>query len=151
MDELKFSSMKSTDIDQVFEIDLKAFPDPWTKNMLADCIGKFNCEVVGTDNKVYGYAIFSTVLDEAELLHIAVDPSQQHQGLGSKLMERILQLASDKGVKHWFLEVRESNRAAINLYQKYGFQMMGRRRSYYKNQDGRREDALTMHKGAVNC
>lgn len=87
------------------------------------------------------YCLFSTVLDEAELLRIAVDPQQRGQGLASRLLRAAQETLVQRGTSHLFLEVRASNRVAQSLYQRCGWHSCGRRKNYYPLGDGH-EDAL---------
>ena len=81
------------------------------------------------------------VAGEGELLRIAVDPAVRGRGLGRKLLEAVTETAGEDGIQTIFLEVRESNRAAVNLYRSAGFREIGRRRGYYHNPP---EDAILM-------
>ena len=94
------------------------------------------------ENNVLGFAIVATVLDQAELHNIAIDPALQGQGLGRQLLDRVIeQLPAE--AKNLYLEVRVSNIPAIRLYQNRGFVQIAERRDYYKTEFGR-EDALIM-------
>jgi len=82
------------------------------------------------------------VADEASLLHIVVDKGSQSQGFGKKLLEYWLNELPEKVTKVW-LEVRESNVVAQNLYTKEGFKQKGVRKSYYKiANSNEKEDAI---------
>ncbi len=83
------------------------------------------------DGIVTGFACFRVTATEAELLNLAVLPLARRQGTGSRLLEHILQEAACRGAERIFLEVRESNVAAWRLYERFGFQPVGRRRGYY--------------------
>ncbi|PWF32529.1 ribosomal-protein-alanine N-acetyltransferase, partial [Yersinia pestis] len=78
------------------------------------------------------------VLDEANLLLMAIDPAQQGQGLGYQLLEASVAMLKNNPVQI-FLEVRESNLAAIKLYEKSGFHQIDLRKNYYPNSNGSRE------------
>jgi ribosomal protein S18 acetylase RimI-like enzyme len=71
------------------------------------------------------------VVDEASLLNIAVEPTQQKQGIGRLLLDEVLAQASAKKATTVFLEVRASNQRAIQMYQQAGFNEMGLRKNYY--------------------
>jgi ribosomal-protein-alanine N-acetyltransferase len=85
-----------------------------------------------------------TVLDEAELLTVAVHPAEQGRGLGGALLARFLEQAAARGARRAFLEVAEDNAAARALYGRAGFTPVGRRRSYFLAPGGRRIDAVVM-------
>lgn len=93
------------------------------------------------DDKHCGHAVVSLVIDEAELLMITIAPEYQGRGLGKVLLQHTLQTLQKKGATCLFLEVRESNKAAIALYETLGFCETGRRSGYYPTKKGR-EDAL---------
>ncbi len=88
-----------------------------------------------------GYCLFSRVLDEAELLRIAIAPAARQRGLGAALLHHAETALKAAGVAQLFLEVRLSNRPAQLLYLSAGWQQVGRRKEYYPLADGR-EDAL---------
>ena len=100
------------------------------------------------DNQVVGFGILSTVLDQAELHNIAIDPPVQGLGLGAAMLDHLLDNLADE-VASIFLEVRLSNFRAIRLYQERGFVKVGERRDYYKTALGR-EDALLMCREATD-
>ena len=86
-------------------------------------------------------AFLSITLDEAHILNVSVEPSLQGNGLGSQMLDHLIDDARGKGARQMFLEVRESNPAAIQMYINQGFNEVGRRRHYYPTVTGR-EDAL---------
>lgn len=87
------------------------------------------------------YCLFSRVLDEAELLRIATEPTAQRRGVASALLSHARSALHAEGTRQLFLEVRASNMPAQQLYQRDGWHMTGRRKDYYP-QTGGREDAL---------
>jgi ribosomal-protein-alanine N-acetyltransferase len=94
-----------------------------------------------TCDKVCGYVIALAAGPEWELENIIVDPAMRRSGLGSQLLSALLAEACVQGCKRMLLEVRESNLAALKLYEKHGFQESGRRTGYYGNPP---EDAIVM-------
>jgi ribosomal-protein-alanine N-acetyltransferase len=94
-------------------------------------------------SSIIGFFIFYTVLDEMHVLDITVAKEMQLKGIGSLMLDRIINTNAGKGIKHFFLEVRVSNSAAINLYKKFGFKVFLLRKKYY---DDNGEDALCMVK-----
>lgn len=91
------------------------------------------------EGDVKGFIVAQVLGDEWEIENIVVAASAQRRGLGSELVKELLNRARDRGARAIFLEVRESNRAARELYTRSGFVEAGRRRSYYANPP---EDAL---------
>lgn len=94
--------------------------------------------------KLIGFIIAQLTADEAEILSIGVDKNWQRQGVGGALVEALIGLARGKEARRLFLDVAESNQAALALYARLGFMRMGQRKEYYLFPDGRREDALLM-------
>lgn len=96
-----------------------------------------------------GFAISRAVLDEAEVLTIAVARAHQGRGLGRRLFEAHLGELDRRGVKSVFLEVEEDNGAALRLYRACGFRETGRREAYYRKADGTARAALVMRRDAA--
>jgi [ribosomal protein S18]-alanine N-acetyltransferase len=90
---------------------------------------------------VIGFAVFQTVLDEAELLYLVIDQVCQQQGNASQLLTHAFRKLLEQGVASVFLEVRESNAAARSLYQRLGFQACGLRKKYYQPLSGSADEA----------
>jgi ribosomal-protein-alanine N-acetyltransferase len=91
------------------------------------------------DALVRGFAVARVVGEEVEIENIVVDRKRRHQGLGTKLLEKMIERSRSGNASRLFLEVRESNPAARALYEKCGFVLSGRRRAYYTSP---REDAV---------
>ena len=101
-----------------------------------------HCFLIEDGGQVCGYCVLSVLFEDAEVLNVAVSKAHRKKGYGALLMEAMLERAIALGATQCFLEVRESNVAAIALYKKYGFSQYGIRKNYYE--DG--ENALTMKK-----
>lgn len=89
-----------------------------------------------------GFVLTRHVLDEEELLLIAVTPGARQRGVGAALIEHLFTAARARGTAHVFLEMRRGN-PAIHLYRKFGFEPIGERRNYYRMANGERIDAIT--------
>jgi ribosomal-protein-alanine acetyltransferase len=96
-------------------------------------IGETLSFVVEKDGRVIGVLRWRNLGEEIEILDLAVDPIRRRQGHAAFLLRNFLRHASRSASKKIFLEVRPSNAAAIALYQKFGFQISGRRPNYYRN------------------
>jgi ribosomal-protein-alanine acetyltransferase len=105
-------------------------------------VGEILTFVCEREGRVVGVLGWRNLGEEAEILDLAVHGSHRHQGHASFLLANFLDGAARSAVRGIFLEVRESNRAAIALYRKFGFQISGRRPNYYRNPE---ENALLMH------
>lgn len=95
------------------------------------------------DERAVGFALSRLLMDEAELLLLAVEPHARGAGVGRALIERTVGIAADKGAHRLLLEVRDGNQA-FDLYRDAGFGEIGRRRDYYRGLDGTTRDALTL-------
>jgi len=93
--------------------------------------------------RTVGFALSRLLIDEAELLLLAVEPHARGHGVGRALIERTVAIAAGKGAHRLLLEVRDGNHA-LDLYTEAGFGEIGRRRDYYRGLDGTARDALTL-------
>ncbi|MEB3768065.1 ribosomal protein S18-alanine N-acetyltransferase [Acinetobacter sp. MD2] len=137
--------MQNADVQRVHQIEVQAQTHPWTYQQFADAVESYQSTVVEMAGQVVGFCILQPVVDEANLLLMAIDPSQQGKGLGFLLLEQSIALLKNNPVQI-FLEVRESNLAAIALYEKSGFHQIDVRKNYYPQQNGGREHAIIMVK-----
>lgn len=136
--------MTVDDVVPVAAIEARAAGFPWPPSQFVDSYTNKNfCLVLEEEDRLLGFAIFSIVLDEANLLNIAVNPIAQGRGFGRALLVKGIEHLISRNVGKCFLEVRVGNTSAQNLYLSLGFQKVGERRDYYPAQGGR-EDALVM-------
>lgn len=99
---------------------------------------------IGKQAKPDGFILSRRVLDEAEILSIAINPAFRQRGLSYRLLKRHRETLTQFGIRILHLEVDENNLAAVALYRRAGFEVTGRRRGYYAQPDGSRTTALTM-------
>lgn len=127
--------MTPEDISGVLEIEMQCFSDPWSYEMIKKGLESSldTWLVLWEEETAAGYCVFRTIADECELLRIAVRPELRGRGLSKKLMDQMVFYSRQKEVKSIFLEVRESNDRARNLYKSYGFVEAGIRKHYYLN------------------
>ena len=137
--------MNASDVAAVAEIENLVQSHPWTKKQFEDSVNTYQVTVIEQQEQVVGFCILQPVLDEANLLLMAVHPSQQGKGMGYQLLEASLAMLKNDPVQV-FLEVRESNIAAIKLYEKSDFHQIDMRKNYYPKADGSREHAIIMVK-----
>lgn len=137
--------MQESDIGRVTEIERLVQTHPWSRQQFQESLTSYQCTVYEQANQVVGFCILQPVLDEANLLLMAIHPSQQGKGLGYELLDYSIQLLKNNPIQI-FLEVRESNLAAIRLYEKTGFHQIDLRKNYYPNIDGSKEHAVIMVK-----
>ena len=140
--------MTLDDLSGVLQIDRQSFPLPWPERSYRFELSKnpaAHLMVADLDEDgqqaVIGFIGCWIIADEVHISTLAVHPDHRRQGVGERLLLEMLDWAINKAIEMASLEVRESNRAAIGLYQKHGFIIEGRRTGYYRDNN---EDALMM-------
>ena len=148
---LHLRPLRLSDLPAVVPIEQQSFPTATkektyqyelSENMLAH-YQALTLRVMKRDERLVGYAGYWLIADEVHISTIAVDPYLRNRGLGELILLNILYLAFEYEAALVTLEVRASNQVAQDLYRKYEFEMVGRRRRYYKDTG---EDALLMTK-----
>ncbi len=132
---LIFSDINEEYAKELAELDKKCFSLPWSEssffkeasNPLAQYV------IAKIDDKIVGYAGFWEVVGEGQITNIAVLKDYRRQKIAQKMLEKLIEKARNKQLCTLSLEVRESNTAAINLYEKFDFIKVGERKDYYKN------------------
>ena len=139
------------DLDRVDRIMVEAF-DPrwgeaWTRSQVIGilAIPGVWLTIAELGGRATGFALTRGVLDEAELLLIAVSPEVRRHGVGTALLHAVMADCADRKISALHLEVRGGN-DAIRLYNEAGFTKIGERRDYYRGHDGKRYSALTLHR-----
>ena len=136
--------LTSRDLDRIMEIELAAYPFPWTRGIFEDCLRVgYDCRGVQLGPVLAGYSVLTHFVGECHLLNLCIDPAWQRRRLGSLLLEQALRTAISERCTSMFLEVRPSNEAGIRLYEKRGFRVVGERPDYYRSERGR-ENAIVM-------
>ena len=132
-------------VTQVAALEKLCFSAPWSEASVAgELDNPLSVWLVCVDRgKVLGYVGSQTVLEESDMMNIAVLPEARRAGIGERLILSLIELLKDRGSRSLALEVRASNTPAISLYKKLGFLQVGRRPNYYR---GPREDALILRK-----
>ena len=133
----------NTEFDQEISlIESRIHRNPWSQEQIKESFQNKNNLVIGVFNQdeLIGYCFILIAQTEAEILNIAIDINFQRKGLGEILLKECFERLKSQQAKNLFLEVRESNHAAKNLYSKMGFKTIGIRKNYYSNN----EDASMM-------
>jgi ribosomal-protein-alanine N-acetyltransferase len=130
-------------LEQILEIENVSFPSPWSmKAFKAEIQNPSACLWALIEDKVLsGYICFWMFDSEIQLINIAIHPEKRQQGLGEYLLTKMIEDCISKAKHYIWLEVRPSNAAAKRLYQKMGFEEVGRRKKYYMDTN---EDAIVM-------
>ena len=142
---MKIEIMNSSHVAQIANLEKLCFSDPWSENSIASELdNKLAFWLVAADgDRVAGYIGSQTVMDETDMMNVAVHPDFRRQGIAEALVNALVENLQKMGSHCLTLEVRASNIPAITLYEKLGFSEIGRRKNYYRNP---REDALILRK-----
>lgn len=146
-DRSKIRPMELADLERVLEMERKIFPTPWHKEHFEYELEEnpfskmFVLELDGTIIAYYGIWI---TFEECQITTIAVDEKYRGNGYGDKMMRDLIHIAKEENCERISLEVRISNEKAMNLYKKYGFEVINTRYGYYEDNH---EDAYVMMKG----
>jgi ribosomal-protein-alanine N-acetyltransferase len=142
-------SASPADVPALAALERQCFSNPWTQKQLRaetdGTRGRLTVLLRGAEDRggpsrgIVAYCMLRVVADEAQIHNLAVAPAHRRLGLGRRILRLALSLAARRGARTAHLEVRQSNRAAIQLYRGLGFRTTGLRRDYYANP---REDAL---------
>jgi ribosomal-protein-alanine N-acetyltransferase len=139
-------AMTELDLDEVTTLERSAYDFPWTRGNFQDSLrnGYFGMCVRHVTGSLIGYSVLMPVVDEMHLLNLCVAPPVQRTGVGLALLREAERVARGNRLIGILLEVRPSNQAALTLYERYGFEQIGRRKNYYPARHLSREDALVM-------
>ncbi|WP_462323569.1 ribosomal protein S18-alanine N-acetyltransferase [Desulfoplanes sp.] len=131
------------DIPELVKLETLCFPRPWTAKEFAACMAHDHFRALGivSLNAIVAYITFFVLVDELEIVNLAVREDHRRQGLGQRLLAKIIEYKEKRGLERIVLEVRKSNTAARRLYTLNGFVRVGVRKGYYPP-DG--EDALVL-------
>ena len=121
------------------------FDNFWSYDVLEEeleCDNSYVIVAKADENTIVGFAGLKVILDEADIMNIVVKKDFRHNGIGSVLLENLINYSKDLNLKTITLEVNENNLSAIRLYDKFSFDKLGIRKNYY---DGK-SDAIIMSK-----
>lgn len=139
---------RATDRDAILQLERLVFPDPWSADAIHGELVRPQAlplvidahphdgvphDGVPRESDILAWATFLTVVDQTELLRIAVAPSARRRGYGRRLLAHAFARLSSVGVTLCHLEVRADNQEAIAFYQRLGFSPIGKRRGYYRD------------------
>jgi [ribosomal protein S18]-alanine N-acetyltransferase len=139
--------MRPESLGAIMQIERSCFSDPWSERAFRQTLASGrSASLVALDRETatpVGYIVAWFVMDEGEIANVAVAPAWRGRGIGGMLLDSVLDLAGARGIMTVYLEVRETNVAALHLYASRGFDQVGRRRGYYRKP---REDALVLRR-----
>lgn len=134
---MKIRLMTENDLPAVLDIERQSFKTPWTEGMFLSELKNPGSTyyIAEIEGKVVAFCGFLRILDDADILNVAVSRNFRRRKIASALIKKITDEAAAVGIKNLFLEVNHNNAAAISLYESFGFQQTGRRKKYYENTD----------------
>ncbi len=146
---IKIQVMNESHVEQVADLEKLCFSSPWSENSIrSELTNPLSLWLVAVEaDLLVGYVGSQTVIDEADMMNVAVNPNYRRMGIARDLVQALVQALAAKQVNSLTLEVRASNEAAKALYEQLGFLQVGRRPNYYRNP---REDALILKKECQN-
>ncbi|MCA8048816.1 ribosomal protein S18-alanine N-acetyltransferase [Burkholderia arboris] len=138
--------MTDADLDEVVAIEHIAYEFPWSRGNFEDSLrnGYLGVCLRHVTGSLVGYCVLMPVVDEMHLLNLCVAPAAQHAGAGLALLREAVRISRAERLDGVLLEVRPSNPRAIQLYERFGFMTIGRRKNYYPAKHRSREDAIVM-------
>jgi len=137
--------MQADELEAVIAIEQTAYSHPWTRGNFRDALASgYWAQCLRLQDELLGYVVAMEGVQETHLLNITVAPARQGQGWAQMMLDA-LSLWSRRQQGEWlWLEVRESNRRALQVYERYGFRRVGLRKDYYPADRQQREHAVVM-------
>ncbi len=139
--EIQIKQMREEHLKDILPIEAELFTEPWQTEFFNFEIKQGDSIVAYNEGKLVGYVCGFAVLDEFSISNVGVSKRIQRHGVAYKMLKHLIDKKISDGTIVFYLEVRESNISAINLYRKLGFGTIGKRRNYYKHP---LEDAIVM-------
>lgn len=144
---MNFRKSRPDDAPDIRRMELEYFADAWGERDIFSAIcteGAMCYSAIDDDGRVVAYVLGRLIAPEAEIYRVAVRADKRRRGIGYRLLDYAVKSERGRGLESVFLEVRESNIPARNLYSSYGFRQIGERKNYYHNPT---ENAVIMFKG----
>lgn len=143
---LTIKEIEKKDIKRIHQLETEGFPDPWSIAGIGESLEQPCTVLLGAwlSDLLAGYVICYCAADELEIARIAVDPAVRRKGTAASLLAALKDICLERGIRKILLDVRQSNKAAIRLYEKAGFIRDGVRKNFYTQPA---EDAILMSFG----
>ncbi len=152
---LNISSASLSDVKDMATLEALAYPLPWSSENLQNIVqqqgnecGQYIVQKLYSksvpNNVLYGYFLALLGYQDIHLLNLAIHPKYQHQGFAHLMLQHLQRCAIRYNAHSIWLEVRQSNQRAQQIYRRFGFTDISTRADYYPKVDGSREDALVM-------
>jgi ribosomal-protein-alanine N-acetyltransferase len=139
------SPMTPEHLDAVLAIEVMAYSHPWSRGNFRDSLNPlFQAQCLWLGDELIGYFLAMKGFEETHLLNITVAPARQGQGWGHMMLDALSLWSRSEGAQWLWLEVRQSNQRALQVYQRYGFKQVSIRKDYYPADRQQREHAVVM-------
>ena len=137
--------MQADDLESVMAIEQTAYSHPWTRGNFRDALASgYWAQCLRVHDELLGYVVAMEGVQETHLLNITVAPARQGQGWAHMMLDALSLWSRRQGAQWLWLEVRESNQRALQVYERYGFRRVGLRKDYYPADRQQREHAVVM-------
>ena len=138
-------AMHADDLEAVLAIEQTAYSHPWTSGNFRDALASgYWAQCLRVQDELLGYVVAMEGVEETHLLNITVAPRRQGQGWAHMMLDALCLWSRRQGAQWLWLEVRESNQRALQVYERYGFRRVGLRKDYYPVGRQQREHAVVM-------
>jgi [ribosomal protein S18]-alanine N-acetyltransferase len=138
-------TMTHENLDAVMAIEQSAYSHPWSRGNFRDSLNPlFDAQCLWLGDELLGYFLAMHGVEEMHLLNITVAPARQGQGWAHMMLDALSLISRGVGAQTLWLEVRQSNARALQVYERYGFVRVGLRKDYYPADRQQREHAVVM-------
>jgi len=142
---VRFEPMNELHLDAVANLEQQAHAHPWQRRHFADCLASaYEAQLLLAGDTLLGYFVAMKGVEEVHLLNISVAPAHQRQGWARVMLDALALWSRGQGAQCLWLEARDGNTRALQVYKAHGFRHVGVRRQYYPAAQGQREDAVVM-------
>jgi ribosomal-protein-alanine N-acetyltransferase len=141
----RLQPMRADDLEAVLAIEQTAYSHPWTRGNFRDALASgYWAQCLWLHDELLGHVVAMAGVQETHLLNITVAPARQGQGWAPMMLDALALWSRRQGAGWLWLEVRESNHRALQVYERYGFRRVGLRKDYYPADRQQREHAVVM-------
>ena len=142
---IRFESLTVDLLDEVLRVERLAYAHPWSRGNFEDTLRTgYEAQVLRGGDTLLGYFVAMLGVEEVHLLNITVAPAWQRRGWARLMLQALALWSRGQGATRLWLEVRAGNQRAMDVYRAHGFRPVGRRKGYYPDRPGQREDAIVM-------
>lgn len=144
--EARFEPLLPERLGDLLEVERLAYPHPWTRGNFLDALKSgYQTQLLMAGDELLGYFVAMKGVDEVHLLNLTVAPAYQRQGWARVMLDALAIWSRGQGAQWLWLEVRQSNERAVEIYLSHGFRRVGVRKNYYPAVRQQREDAVVMN------